>query len=399
MGCESQTRSSPVAFSSTTRPSPACGDWCRRHLRDNVCAVPHVIPVPESRPPVVLTAVADPDVSANVERVIAAVGLRMSRVEVPTRRGWLAAAAVVLDESSARLCVQAGLPRRDGVLVVGQGEGGGTPATPVWAAAVDVGAGQVCVLPEEEDDVMRHLSEALESGLGGAPPGRVIGVTPGRGGAGASVFAAALAHCAGESLLVDADPCGGGIDLLLGSEGVVGLRWPDLQFHRGRLTWSAMREVLPRKDGVSFLSATRSFHDIDPEALAAVLDAGRRGGLTVLCDIPRQLTPVSLRALQLSDLVVVVTSCDVRGAAAAAAMVSVLTTVNSTIGLVVRGPSPGGLRAREVAAATGAPLLAAMRPDAAVTRRLEHGGLRVGRRSPLAVAARTVLDVVARRAA
>lgn len=345
--------------------------------------------------PAVLAAVCDPELSANVDRVIAAAGLRMASVDVPTRRGWLAAAAVVLDEDSVRRCVQRGLPRRDGVLVVGCG----APAAGTWTAALEVGAQQVCVLPAEEGELLRHLAEAAEAGPAPIRSGRVIGVTPGRGGAGASVFAAALAHCAGEALLVDADPCGGGIDLLLGGEAAAGLRWPDLQVQRGRLTWSSVREVLPRRDGVSFLAGTRSFHDIDPGALAAVLDAGRRAGLTVLCDIPRSFTPASVAALAVTDLAVVVTTCDVRGAAAAAAVVSVLSTVNAAVGLVVRGPSPGGLRADEVAAAAAAPLLAAMRPDPALARRLEHGGLRVGRRSPLAVAARTVLDVAAGRAA
>ena len=364
--------------------------------RDSLCAVTSSTSVAIPRATtMVLTVVEDPDLSGNVDRVIAAVGARMLKADQPTRRGWREAAAVVLDERSARVCANAGLPRRDGVLVVGRG----TPEAQVWAAALEVGAQQVCELPAAESELLRHLADAVEAGSAAARSGRVIGVTPGRGGAGASVFAAALAQCAGDALLVDIDPCGGGIDLLLGGETVSGLRWPDLRVHGGRLTWSAMREVLPQRHGVSFLSGGRSFHEIEPGALAAVLDAGRRGGVTVLCDIPRQLTPAAVCALQCTDLVVVVTSCDVRGAAAAAAMVSVLTTVNPAIGLVVRGPSPGGLRAREVAAAAGAPLLAAMRPDPALAQRLEHDGLRLRRRSSLAVAARTVLGVAAGRAA
>lgn len=333
----------------------------------------------------------DPELIAGVDRVVAAVGARRVAAEMPTRRGWLAAAAVVLDEHSALRCAHAGLPRRDGVLVVVPGA---APAG-VWAAALGVGAQQVCAVPADEDDLVRHLADAVETAGAPTRSGRVIGVMPGRGGAGASVFAAALAQCAGESLLVDIDPFGGGIDLLLGSEAVPGLRWPDLRVQRGRLTWPAVREVLPRRGRVSILSGNRSFHEIDPGALAAVLDAGRRAGVTVFCDIPRQLSPASLCALQSTDLLVLLTSCDVRGAAAAATTVSVLTTLNPAIGLVVRGPTPGGLRAADVAAAASVPLLAAMRPEPALSQRLESGGLRVRRRSPLARAARTVLDVVA----
>lgn len=355
-------------------------------------AVPPVTPRSD---PSVVTSVVDPELSASVDRVIAAAGARMVRAEAPNRREWVAAVAVVLDEAGAKVFAQAGLPRRDGVLVVGSG----APEAQLWIAAIEVGAQQVCALPAQEAELLHHVADAVEAGSAAARSGRVIGVTPARGGAGASVFAAALAHCAGEALLVDIDPCGGGIDLLLGSEAVSGLRWPDLHVHSGRLTWSAMREVLPRRRGVSFLSGTRSFHDIEPDALAAVLDAGRRGGVTVLCDMPRQLNPATVCALQYTDLVVALTSCDVRGAAAAAATVSILTTVNPAIGLVVRGPSPGGLRADEVAAAAAAPLLAAMRPEPALAQRLEQRGLLLRRRSPLAVAARTVLDVVTGRAA
>ncbi len=319
----------------------------------------------------------------------------MVSAAAPNRRDWRAAAAVVLDEDGAKVYAQAGLPRRDGVLVVANG----APEAQLWTAAIEVGAQQVCVLPAQEAELLHHLADAVEAGSAAARSGRVIGVTPGRGGAGASVFAAALAYCAGEALLLDIDPCGGGIDLLLGSEAVSGLRWPDLHVHSGRLTWTAMREVLPRRREISFLSGTRSFHDIEPDALEAVLDAGRRGGVTVLCDMPRQLTPAAVCALQYADLVVALTSCDVRGAAAAAATVSVLATVNPALGLVVRGPSPGGLRADEVAAAAAAPLLAAMRPEPALAQRLEQGGLLLRRRSPLAVAARTVLDVVSGRPA
>jgi hypothetical protein len=127
-----------------------------------------------------------------------------------------------------------------------------------------------------------------------------------------------------------------------------------------------------------------------------VLDAGRRGGVAVICDLPRHLSPAALCAVQCADLVAVLTSCDVRSAAAASGLVTALSRVNPNVGLVVRGPSPGGLRAVEVAAAAAAPLLASMRAEHQLAQQLEHGGLRLGRRSPLAGAARRVLDVVHR---
>jgi hypothetical protein len=77
-------------------------------------------------------------------------------------------------------------------------------------------------------------------------------------------------------------------------------------------------------------------------------------------------------------------------------MVPVLRALNPNVGLVVRGPSPGGLRTREVADVTQLPLLAAMRPEPMLAERLERGGLRLGRRSALGAAAREVLAVLHR---
>lgn len=332
----------------------------------------------------------DPELAAGTERIAAAVGARPVRTPAAARRSWRAAAAIVLDESGARRCVLAGMPRRDGIVLVGADE----PSAAAWSAAIDVGAQVLCALPAQEADLVRHLAAAVESGPVGGRGGAVLAVAAGRGGGGASVFAAALGMTAADALLVDLDPCGGGIDLLLGVESAPGLRWPELQVHSGRLSWVSLHEVLPRRRALSILSGTRSSHDIDAGAVAAVVDAARRGGATVVCDIPRHLTPAAICALQFADLVVVVTPCDVRAIAATTATLGVLRHSNPAVGLVVRGPSPGGLLAREVADAVAAPLLAAMRPEPMLDRRLEQGGLRLRRRSPLSRAAGTVLGVV-----
>jgi hypothetical protein len=96
---------------------------------------------------------------------------------------------------------------------------------------------------------------------------------------------------------------------------------------------------------------------------------------------------------------VLVSPCDVRSCAATAATAPLLAAINPQLGLVVRGPSPGGLRAAEVAEIAGVPLLASMRAQPRLAEQLEHGGLRLRPRSALAAASRRVLDVLNGRAA
>lgn len=335
----------------------------------------------------VLTLVGDPELAGHVDRVAAAAGAGVLRLTDPARRVWLAAAAVLLDESAARQCAARGLPRREGVLLLVTGE----PSTSVWSAAVQVGAQHVYCLPGQEAELVSTLSGAAEKGTRSALPGRVIVTVPGRGGGGASVFATAVALCAGDALLLDLDPCGGGLDLLLGVESRPGPRWRDLRTQAGRLSWTAVRDALPGRDGVSVLSATRAYHDIDAALFASIADAGRRGGTTVVCDVPRQFGPAAVHALELADLVAVVTCCEVRGIAAASAVTGMVRGLNRNVGLVVRGPAPGGLSVHDAVEVVGAPLVAAMRPEPMLARRLEQGGLCLRRRSPLTAAARTVL--------
>jgi secretion/DNA translocation related CpaE-like protein len=199
---------------------------------------------------------------------------------------------------------------------------------------------------------------------------------------------------AGDALLLDVDPWSGGLDLLIGGEDQPGLRWPDVAVEGGRLNFAAVREASPAVGGVTVLSGTRSDHEIETSTLSAVVDAARRADATVICDLPRRLTPAAEAALDAADLVVVVAPCEARACAATASMAPTLAAMNPNVGLVVRGPSPGGLRSREVSRIASLPLLAAMRPQPRLAQNVERGGLRVRRRSPLWNAARRVLAVV-----
>lgn len=346
----------------------------------------------------VLALLAEPALCDETDRIAAAVGIRVvhAPLAVPVgRRAWSAAAVVVMDESAAAICTEWVLPRRSGVIVLTTQD----PGASVFRAAIDVGAQRVLQLPGQQDQLIRALSDVSDATGGESRTGEVIAVIGGRGGAGASLFAAALAQVAAATtppaaLLVDLDPWGGGIDLLLGGETAPGLRWPDLSLQDGRLSWPALREALPRQRGVCVLSGTRDGHEPASGPVAAVIDAGRRGGVTGVCDLPRRMTGAVETALDTADLVVLVSQADVRSCAATSALVPILTAINPNVGLVVRGPSPGGLRAEDVAEIAALPLLASMRPEPMVAERLDRGGLQLRGRSPLARAARRVHSVM-----
>jgi secretion/DNA translocation related CpaE-like protein len=339
----------------------------------------------------ILALVGDAAIRDDVDRVAAAAGLPVVHASDPSsRKVWTAAAAVLLDVAAARRCAHRALPRRGRVVLLVRSE----PRATDFQAAIAVGAQHVITLPAHDAALMAELSDAAEASRDTGRRGAVVGVIAGRGGAGASVFATALAQTSPDALLIDADPWGGGIDLVLGSEGETGLRWPDVAMQGGRLSYTALRDALPQRRGVSVLSGSRTGCDIDAAPLGAVIDAGSRGGATVICDLPRRSTGAVETVLEAADLVVVMAPADVRSCAAAAAIVPWVSAVNPNAGVVVRGPSPGGLRSADVAKIVGLPLLAAMRAQPGVADALERGGLRLRRRSPLAAAARRILAVL-----
>ncbi|BBX00150.1 AAA family ATPase [Mycolicibacterium moriokaense] len=342
----------------------------------------------------ILALIGDPDLRDDVDRISAAAGVQVVHASEPSgRSAWTGAGAVLLDREAAHRCARRGLPRRGRVILLTQAQ----PGSAEFQAAIAVGAQHVLVLPAHEGELMAELSEAAEDALSDGRRGPVVAVLAGRGGAGASVFAAALAQKASDAtdaLLIDADPWSGGIDLLLGIEADPGLRWHDLTLQGGRLHYAALRDSLPRHRGVSVLSGGRGDGGIEAAPLGAVIDAGSRGGATVVCDVPRAATPATETALESADLVIVVTPADVRSCAATEGVARWVSTVNPNVGVVVRGPAPGGLRSRDVAAIVGLPLLAAMRPQPGIAAALDRGGLQLSRRSPLATAARRVMAVL-----
>lgn len=343
-----------------------------------------------------LVMVSDGELLDALLRMAAAAGCELLRVVDPAqaRRHWPVAPLVLLDPPAAHRCAQNGLPRRTGVIVAVRG----APPPTVWEQAVAVGAENVVSLPEAESWLVAALAEAAEGGRG---DGAVLAVVGGRGGAGASVLAVAAAVTAVRAgdrvLLVDCDPLGGGLDLVLGIEDLGGLRWPGFGVGDGRVPAAALHAALPAPadDGLgdlAVLSCDRSGGGPSPTAVGAVLESGRRAGETVVCDVPRYPTESAVAVLGAADLTVLVVPADVRSCAAATRVAAVVGEhAGPGVGVVVRGPAPGGIAPDEVVAALRLPLIAAMRPEPGLVRALERGSAPGRPRGPLAQAATAVL--------
>ncbi|MEO6204418.1 MAG: septum site-determining protein Ssd [Mycobacteriales bacterium] len=339
-----------------------------------------------------LVVTSDPAVLDDLLRLAALAGVEVevatdaARAEGP----WAAAPAVLVGPDAVADCLRMRLPRRPGVTLIGADEDDGG----VWQTAVSVGAEHVVFLPDAEPWLVDLLADAAGRTVAA---GSVVGVIGGRGGAGATTIAVALAVCASQSglttWLIDADPLGGGIDLVLGGEHAPGLRWSDLAHSRGRVPGDVLAQGLPALHGVSVLAVQRDAEGLPPvAALTAVVDAARRTADLVVVDLPRRLDPKSTHLVRLLDTCLLVTPCELRAAAASAQVASALRPLCPDVRLVTRGPAPAGLQATDVERVVGVPLAVAMRAQNGMPALLERGDPPGLARGPLLEACGSLLS-------
>lgn len=265
----------------------------------------------------------------------------------------------------------------------------------IWQRAVHLGAETVFVLPDGESELRERLADSVD---GQFPDATTLCVVGGCGGAGASTLAGALALVGVRRslrvLLVDGDPLGGGIDLVVGAEGAVGLRWPDLLGAQGRVSAPSLREALPAVDDLAVLSWDRGdLLAMPAETMRAVVAAGQRGGDLVVVDLPRRLDGAAEEALGRATSTLLVVPAEVRAVAAAQRVAGQLGLVAADVRVVARSPGPSGLDGRLVAETLGLPLAAQMRPDSALPEALDRGfGPCRRSRGPLVTACGRLLD-------
>ena len=197
---------------------------------------------------------------------------------------------VLVGDDLAEALARAAPARRDAVFVVLNAP---VPEQ-VFEVALALGAESVAELAKSEGWLVERLTDVVDSG---PARGLTIGVVGGSGGSGATTFACALGQVAarsGPAVVIDLDPLGPGTDQVLGLDHLDGVRWEALGHTTGRLSARALRESLPRRDGVAALSW---YPGTQPRALPAfaareALSAARRGHDTVVVDLPRAPDPL-----------------------------------------------------------------------------------------------------------
>ncbi|RZQ61603.1 septum site-determining protein Ssd [Amycolatopsis suaedae] len=326
-------------------------------------------------------------------RLMAAAGCDPECVpDLPAARPRWADPPVVLVDEAAVAPDEPALPRRQGVVLVCK-----SAASPdTYRRAFAVGAERVMCLPDDEAEMLTMLSDVV---AGPAREGRIVAVIGGRGGAGASVFAAGLtlraAREGAEAMLVDCDPFSGGMDVLLGGGRTASARWDSLRWG-GNVTVAQLRDTLPgRPCGTGRLSFVTGDHP-SAEAVAAVVDVGRRAGRLVVCDLARE-PGCGGPALDRADLIVLLVPAELRAAAAAKRLLDRITVHRDRVRMIIRGPAPDEMGHDDVMAMVGVPMLTELRTDRGLLRPMHRGEFDPRPGSAIGRAAKAVLAEVMSR--
>ncbi|WP_017558896.1 septum site-determining protein Ssd [Nocardiopsis baichengensis] len=289
-------------------------------------------------------------------------------------RDWARAPLVVVGgDLLAALADLEPPPHPHALAAVGPRPSGAPPPEP---DALRLGVRALLHLPGDEARLTDLLADAGRERPGPCP---VVAAVGGRGGAGASVLAVALAMAgvrAGlRTALVDADPLGPGLDLVCGQDRPGGTRWEDLLTREGRMSWPALSGVLPRVRGCPLVTWSRGpAEEVPAPALRSVLGAAALGGDLVVVDAPRAPGPGAAEALRRCTAVLVVVPADFCSVMAAYRLVPRMRTHSSVLHLVTRGAGTD-LPGTAVASALGLDLLGDVPDDPRLRRGLDRGDL------------------------
>ena len=171
------------------------------------------------------------------------------------------------------------------------------------------------------------------------------------------------------------------------------MRWEALGHTTGRLSARALREALPRRDGVAALTWYVGSKPVrlQPFAAREALSAARRGHETVVIDLPRAPDPFVDEIASRCDQILLTVVTTVAGVAAARRMCRRFADPD-LLSLVVRG---SGMDDESLARVVGAPVLTRMNDQRGLVESIDLGlGPVRSRRGALGRAATRVLNAV-----
>ncbi len=239
-----------------------------------------------------------------------------------------------------------------------------------YEAALGAHAAAAFIVPAEAPDFLAALGGVVRPAPEATRAGRCLAVVGTAGGVGTSTFAAALARQLAPSVLVDARPLAGGLDLLLGLEDAPGARWPDLRLGTGTVEAADVRRALPATpEGVAVLSGARSTDGAGEAVGAGDLDAAvqaLRGQEAVIVDGA---------VTNSADHVVILAAAEVRAAAAAAGIAARLRADNVPHSVVLRHRGWSSMTAADVEAVVHADVAAELPTLRGLPRAAETAGL------------------------
>lgn len=330
-----------------------------------------------------LIATDDAETLDDLLRLCAAAGVEADvATTLPALQArWRRHDLVVLGADLARKLASGFVPRRAGVVVVGR-----TGQDEVWSVAAEIGAEQVVALPTAESWLVDRLSGLSMAGRSAAP---VIAVVGGSGGIGASCLVAAIAQSAVlDSMtvtVVDLDPQGVGIELLLGADcEPSGLVWPDLAKSRGRLRGEMLRSALPQVGGCAVLGWGAQLPQVpDATVVGSAIDSVTYACDLVVVDLPRSLGPAAAAVLCRAACVPVVVGRSSVSAGAAHRLLDRPELADCPKSLVLTDLKSADLGPAEIEEYLDLSVAARIPSDSQVAKNLERGQPLVSRRSPL----------------
>lgn len=330
---------------------------------------------PSAPRPLVVTA--DPELLDDLLRLATAADVEVTVAHTidHAARAWTRSPLVVVGSDLAARLAGSEPGRHPNCVLAHRGAPPPDTGGDLWRTAVQIGAHHVIGLPADENQLIDLLVDGAEG------PGQLattVGVVGGCGGAGASLLSTALALAGARArlrtMLIDADPLGSGLDLLLGHEHASGARWDDLAARHGRINRGALLGALPVVNDIALLTWG---HDATPRipvaAMRSVLTSAARATDLMVVDLPRDPDAAAVEALRRAASVLVVLPAGVRAVVATGRVCAALRRHASDLRVVVRDGRSAGLDATTVATSLGVPLAGRLPREAGLARILERG--------------------------